>query len=280
MDKLPDDHLSTYNYVRATLYNPIKKRNEFKVFNTSKHANLEECKQKAKEWKEMKKKEFTEIIEKMDKEVSKKVKVEDFKIDLIDGLSICMIGSTRSGKSTCLNYLMDNYFFKPDNKYINCIFSNSYQAPVYDNFKKNKSTVGSIIYQDNIIKEMYKINTQTKNKYNFNVILDDIVNEKHNEQLKKLLTIYRNSRIGCIIALQNVKLISPTCRSNINYVLLFKMNNDEAIEQNIKAFLLSFFPRSYKMVDKIKKYRELTENHQFFLINNLEGSISLCKVKV
>jgi hypothetical protein len=191
-----------------------------------------------------------------------------------------MIGSTRSGKSTCLNYLMDKYYFNKDNKYINCIFSNSYQADTYDEFKKNKSTCGSILYQPEIIKEMYKINSQTGNKYKFNVILDDVVDKKYDKELVKMLTIYRNSRIGTIICLQNDKLLNATVRGNINHVLLFRLNSDEAIEKTIKMFLLSFFPSHYKMVDKIKKYKELTSDHSFFWINNLDGKIKLCKIKI
>jgi hypothetical protein len=189
-----------------------------------------------------------------------------------------MIGSTRSGKSTCLNWLMENYYFPPENKYINVIFSNSYQADIYDNFRQNKSVVGSILYQPNVVKDLYKINSQTKNKYKFNVILDDIVDSKYDAELKKMLCIYRNSRIGTIICLQNDKLLNATTRGNINHVLLFKLNSDEAIEKTVKMYLLSFFPRHYKMIDRIKKYKELTDDHSFFHLNNLTGKIKLCKI--
>jgi hypothetical protein len=127
---------------------------------------------------------------------------------------------------------------------------------------------------------MYKINSGTKNKYKFNVILDDVVDKKYDKELIKMLTIYRNSRIGCIICLQNDKLMNATTRGNINHVLLFRLNSDEAIEKTIKMYLLSFFPSHYKMVDKIKKYKELTADHSFFSINNLTGSIKLCKIEI
>jgi len=274
-----DKKLLNFAYHRATIWNPIKKRNEFKTFNSTKYTP-EQMKEKAKEWKEEKKKEFEEALKQEDDNI--RVKRDNLEIPLDDkyGLSILMIGSTRSGKSTCLNWLMDNYFFPKENKYINIIFSNSYQAETYDNFKQNKNTIGSILYQPDIVKDLYKINSQTKNKYKFNVILDDVVDQKYDQELKKMLCIYRNSRIGTIICMQNDKLMNATTRGNINHVLLFKLNSDEAIEKTIKMYLLSFFPSHYKSVDRIKKYKELTSDHSFFHIDNLSGKIKLCKIKI
>jgi len=272
-----DEIVKSMNYYRVHLWNPIKKRNEFKIFN-QKNNTMEEIKQMAKEWKVMKKKEFEEVLNRPEKPINR----EEFNIELDDkyGLSILMIGSTRSGKSTCLNYMMDKYYFPKENKYINVIFSNSYQADTYDNFKKNKNTCGSILYQPDVIKDLYKMNSGTKNKYKFNVILDDVVDKKYDKELTKMLTIYRNSRIGTIICLQNDKLMNATTRGNINHVLLFKLNSDEAIEKVIKMYLLSYFPSNIKMVDKIKKYKELTSDHSFFHLNNLLGTIKLCKINL
>lgn len=273
-----DKDLLNFSYHRASIWNPIKKRNEFKTFNTNKYT-AEEIKEKVKEWKQEKKIEFEEALKKVDEIPSIR---EELNIQLDDkfGLSILMIGSTRSGKSTCLNYLMNKYYFDRENKYINVIFSNSYQADTYDEFKKNKNTCGSMLYQPDIIKDLYKINSKTNNHYKFNVILDDVVDKKYDKELIKMLTIYRNSRIGCIICLQNDKLMNATTRGNINHVLLFRLNSDEAIEKVIKMYLLSYFSSSLKMVDKIKKYKEITNDHSFFWLNNLDGKIKVCKIKL
>ena len=67
-------------------------------------------------------------------------------------------------------------------------------------------------------------------------------------------------------------------RGNINHIFLFKLNSDEAIEKAVKAYLNSYFPSSFKMVDKIKKYKEMTEDHTFFWINNLTGDIKRTKI--
>jgi hypothetical protein len=278
-DEVSNDRIKPYQILRASMYDARIQKTIAKTWNLDK-INLAEAKLLAKEWKETKKKEIEDEITKS-KEV-KQVDIQPFKIELDDksGLSFLMIGSTRSGKSTALNYMLENYFFPKDNKYINILFSNSYQAGVYDEFKKQKNTAGSILYHPKAIKEAYQINKNTNNKYKFNIILDDIVDKKYDKELIRLLTIYRNSRMGCIICSQAVQIMNSIGRSNINYVMLFKMNSDEQIEKVIKTYLQSYFPSKLKMPERIKKYRELTENHCFFLINNLNGTVCRSKISI
>ena len=47
------------------------------------------------------------------------------------GCSVLMLGSGRSGKTTALKYLVDNYF----NKHCGVIFSQSAKAQAYSNMK-------------------------------------------------------------------------------------------------------------------------------------------------
>lgn len=261
------------------VYSPIKKQNIFKEFNLSKISE-EEADKQGREWIERMKKEFKEQKEKMDENYTLNVTPFTFELDDESGLSILMVGSTRSGKSTCLNHLMDNYYFPKENKFINVLFSNSVHAKAYDEFRDKKNVVTSVLYQPTLVKECYQINSNTKNHYKFNIILDDVVDQKFDKELMKLLTIYRNSRISCIICAQSVTITNRTSRGNINHVFLFKLNSDEAIEQAVKAYLNSYFPSSFKMVDKIKKYKELVEDHHFFHINNLTGEIKRTKIKI
>jgi len=269
----------TYNTTRFTVYDPIKKVNVFKSFNTSK-MNPEEIQEKGKEWIEQKKKEFNAMLEDLNNKSQYDVSAFKYSIDDYSGQSIMMVGSTRSGKSTVLNYLMENFFYPKENKFINILFSNSLQAPVYDDFKNKKNVATSILYQPKVIKELYEINSATKNHYKFNIILDDIVDKKFDKQLMKLLTIYRNSKLSTIICSQAVQIMNATGRTNINHIFLFKLNSCEQIEKAIKCFLLGYFPSSLKMVDKIKKYQELTDDHHFIYINNIEGTIIRTKIQI
>jgi hypothetical protein len=243
--------------------------------------SADEIKKAGNEWIATKKREFIAIKEDLNNKTKYDVSpFPDLDMDDYSGQSIMMIGSTRSGKSYCLNYLMDQFYFPKENKFINILFSNSLQAPTYDNFRDKKNVVTSDLYQPEIIKECYQINKYTKNHYKINVILDDIVDKKFDKELLKMLTIYRNSRIGCIIVAQAVQIMNATGRTNINHVFLFKLNSDEQIEKVIKTYLLSFFPSGLKIADKIKKYKELTEDHHFIYINNLTGVTIRTKLNI
>jgi len=269
-----------YNTSKFYVYNPISRRNEFKSFNNSK-MSPDEIKKAGNEWIAQKKREFIAIKEDLNNKTKYDVSpFPDLDMEDYSGQSIMMIGSTRSGKSTALNYLMEKFYFPKENKFLNILFSNSLQAPTYDDFRNKKNVVTSDLYQPEIIKECYQINKYTKNHYRFNVILDDIVDKKFDKELLKLLTIYRNTRISCIIVAQAVQIMNATGRTNINHVFLFKLNSDEQIKKIIETYLLSYFPSGLKMADKIKKYREITENHHFIYINNLTGNTIRTKLNI
>jgi len=271
---------SLYVNKRFYVWNGITKRNEFKTLNLSKFQNIEELNKSGQDWIERRKKEIEDEKEKINNKFELEVVTFKFELDEVSGQSIMMIGSTRSGKSTALNYIMDNYYMPKENKFINILFSNSIQSAVYDQYRDKKNVCTSIIYQPKVIKECYKINKETKNHYKFNIVLDDIVDKKYDKELMKILTIYRNSRISCIITAQNVTIMNSIGRGNINHIFLFKLNSDEAIEKAVKAYLNSYYPRTYKMIDKIKKYKEDTDDHCFYYINNLTGEIKRTKIKL
>lgn len=193
----------------------------------------------------------------------------DFELAKNGGVSICFLGSTRSGKTTFLKHLVDQYF----GKHLKVLMSNSVHNPIY---KDMKDLVSSPLYIPKLVKEGYDINKKTKNHYDFLYILDDVVSAKFDRELLKLLAIYRNSNLSCIISIQSPVLLNSATRGNLNYVMLGRMNSDEQIEKTIKMYLTSYFDG--KMTDKIRKYRELTENHFWIVINNLTGDVYRTKI--
>jgi hypothetical protein len=193
-----------------------------------------------------------------------------FEFDIPDGggVSFALIGSTRAGKSHCLIQLLNKYF----KEHIGVLMTGSPQAPVYKQAPKHIIQAPQFIQR--VVKDMAMINKSTDNNYKFLAVLDDVVHGvKFNPEIVKLLCVYRNSNLSTIISAQSLTLLNTAGRTNINYMLLFKLNSDEQCERVIKAYLNSYFPPKCKMAEKIRMYREQTESHHFFVIDNLNGNV-------
>ena len=189
------------------------------------------------------------------------------------GCSVLMLGSGRSGKTTALKYLVDNYF----NKHCGVIFSQSAKAQAYSNMKYPLLPLSSVFIPE-LMNDAYHINKETKNNYPFMFVLDDCPLAKNDKELLKLLTIYRNSGISGVVCVQSPTLLNPTCRSNFTFTMLFKQNSTEQIEQTIKGWLRGYFPKGWNYEQKIEWYKKATEDHHFILIDNWAGTIQRCKI--
>lgn len=189
------------------------------------------------------------------------------------GISFLLMGSTRSGKSTMMNYIYENVF----KHYVCILHTASVHSSVYKPLLKS-CAVGSE-YHPELLAETYKINRHTDNNYEFVHFIDDVVDRKNDPQLKKLLTIYRNSRISGVITGQSLTIFNNITRGNINYVFLGYLNSDSAVEQAIKAYLISYFPKGLRMDDKIRMYREFTKDHHWLVIDNIHGDVFRTKLE-
>lgn len=187
------------------------------------------------------------------------------------GFSILMIGSTRAGKSTMLSHIL-KYYFKD---HIGVLMTNSPQADVYKEMKIPQSPQ----FLPRIIKDLAYINKETNNKFNFLICLDDIVTKaKFHPEILKLLAIYRNSNCSAIINVQALTLMNAAGRTNCNVVLLFKQNTDAEIDRCVKTFLSSYFPQGMRMADKIRWFRENTEDHHFIVVDTLNNHVFRSKL--
>ena len=201
------------------------------------------------------------------------IETRKFKFELPKngGVSLCFLGSTRSGKTTFLKEVVNDYF----KKHLKIIMSNSIHNPIYDSMK---DVVKSPLYIPKLVKDGYDINKNTDNHYSFLYILDDVVTAKFDKELLKLLAIFRNSDLSCIMSIQSPILLNSATRGNLNYVFLGRMNSEEQIEKTIKMYLSSYLEG--KMTDKIREYKQLTENHFWIVIDNITGEIYRTKIEI
>jgi len=189
------------------------------------------------------------------------------------GCSFILCGSTRSGKTTMLNYLYKTHF----KNHISILMSNSLNSDAYDMLKKTCAC--SDFYHPELLKEAYKINHATKNNYEFFMIIDDVPDKREDGEMKRLMTIYRNSRISSIVCAQTATMVNKMARSNINYVLLGRMNSSSEIERNIKDYLQGHLPTTMKMTEKIRLYKEWTSDYKWICMDNVNGTMFLTKLQ-
>ena len=188
------------------------------------------------------------------------------------GMSFLLLGATRSGKSTLMLHLW-KHFFK---SHIGILHTASHQSEIYKPLAK--AVACAPMFCAELITETSKINGATDNHYKFLHIVDDVVDKKNNKQLIKLLTIGRNHRLSTIITGQELSIFNSIGRSNINFVCLFKLGSDFAIEKVVKAYLRSSFPSDMGLNDMIKVYKKVTENHGFFVIDNINDVVFVSRL--
>ena len=283
-----------FEVIRFTAIDPATHRQKNKSFSTKKHTR-EEIEKLGKEWvadvragKYSPKKPENEHtgIDSDSKSVSSNDSSEPkylFDADKIDnletpddkfGMSFLLLGQTRSGKSTLMIYLWEHFF----KGHICVLHTGSHQSEIYKPLAKGCCVAP--FFGKELLVETSRINGETDNHYKFLHIIDDIVDKKNSKELIKLLTIGRNHRLSTIITGQELSIFNSIGRSNINFVCLFKLGSDFAIEKVIKQYLRSSFPSDMGLNDMIKCYKQITQNHGFFVIDNLNDRVFVSRLKI
>lgn len=183
------------------------------------------------------------------------------------GNSIVILGSSKAGKTHVMKAVFEKYFKTVAKKHnlISTLFSVNDHADVYRDFtgviKCNKFNADS----QKLINQMKKVNMIQKNKFNYLIMLDDIIDSKYSNTLNNLILTYRNSNFNSIISLQYPYLLSKASRSSINQCLFGHFNSDESIETAIKSFLGSKFTAlGYQTLpSQIRFYKKCTADYHF-----------------
>jgi hypothetical protein len=213
------------------------------------------------------------------KEVSVNIPDKEFTLEMppveTGGCSVLMCGSGRSGKTTALKHIIDKYF----KKHCGIIFSNSSKAHAYREMNYPLLPLCNA-YIPELINSAYRINKETQNSFPFLFVLDDVPLARNDKELMKTTTIYRNSGVSLIHCAQSPNMISPTCRSNYTFFMLFHNNSSEQAENACKFFLRGRLPDKWNMNQKVAWLQKATEDHHFILINNWTGEIMRCKINL
>lgn len=191
------------------------------------------------------------------------------KLDDNTGNSTALIGSSKQGKSTCMMELYRQYYSGED--FVSTLFADNPQIALY----RDPRLVVCPAYEPRMIKLAHTINRKTKNHYDFLFLLDDIVDKRDDTILKQLILTHRNSNISSIVCLQFTNLLAKVARANVNNLLLFGLNSDEAIDLVCHQFLASHL-RTCKIPERhwCQYYREATKNHGFLYTHPSSGEVS------
>jgi hypothetical protein len=187
-------------------------------------------------------------------------------------MSFGLVGSTRSGKTVALLYIWDKWFREA---HIPIMATGSSQADIYTPLKKC-AAISPAFYPE-VIKESMLLNQKTKNKYKFLHIFDDMLSGKQSKALSNLLCIGRNNGMSTIISAQELTIMNAVGRTNLNYILLFRLNSMLAVERVVRNYLTHILPGK-NMDEKCKMYVALTMDHYCFVCDFLENQVFITKI--
>lgn len=190
------------------------------------------------------------------------------------GISISLIGASRSGKTTLLKYIYKTHF----EKYITTMFSMNRQADIYKDL--SDKVIISDRFHSELLREAHEINSLCDNKFPFLFISDDYVDPKikNDQEITRAMTIYRNANISTIFSFQGRTLMSAVGRNNSNFIVVLKQQTPLEWENVIKEFLSMYLPTGMTMREMVEFCKHATVDHQFFFIDNIEGKCYLSKL--
>ncbi len=169
----------------------------------------------------------------------------------------CILGSSFTGKTTFLVKELNK--LNPNDYERIILFTESTNAAPLKDIKKDLEVQIFDRFCPSISKLLKNINSETKNKFKFLLILDDCI-ELRNKTFGKLILTMRNSNISTVVLLQHVKLITPASRSSMHNYYITGLRPDDW-EYILRSFLGSFFREilneqgSYaKLAERTKEY--------------------------
>ncbi len=186
------------------------------------------------------------------------------------GKSTLILGSSFSGKTTLLVNELNK--LSPTDYTLIILFTESRNAAP---LKKINLPVKIIEgFDESIVLFLKRINDQTNNRYNFLICIDDCVDQKHAKELSKMILLYRNSNISCVLSIQYPMLISKSSRSSFHQALLLGSRSLEWWKSTSDIFDLRSWWKDLNPVkmsnDEVyRQLKDITKNSGTFIYINL-----------
>jgi hypothetical protein len=181
---------------------------------------------------------------------------------------ILSIGGTGSGKT---NALMTFLMLKNESFYTIILYTGSTsEEPLYDYLKKKIPDME--IYTDiSLVPSLNEFDDDDKKKEKL-IIFDDFINLKKPEMIKinQYLTAGRKFGFTVWLQAQNYVSVSKTITRNINYFIIFRLNDNVSINNIIKNHNIDDLDReNFK-----EAYKYATQERLNFFIIDLKGDKS------
>lgn len=204
----------------------------------------------------------------------------DLNIDHGTGSTMAVYGASKRGKTTLMMRLYNKYY--NNKKKINTLFSGNPHLKIYKDDPNLLVSYGFNAKSSKYIQLEQFINVKTKNKYQFTLLFDDIIDAKYSKILNKLVLTYRNSNISSIICLQYVCMLSKQNRASVNHTFVFGANSGEDTDTIVKMVLKPYLMKLgiARLPDMMAFYQEVTKDHGFIYINNITQEMSFHRLRL
>lgn len=188
-----------------------------------------------------------------------------------NGVTYALVGSSGSGKTTMLREIFLDRLYSPklaDKDYIVTVFTESKESDALQGLHKDILIDGKGFDEDQF-NYYYLENSIHNKKFNFVAVLDDCIHIRFRKTIERMFLVMRNTNITSIVSLQYPKLIPVSIRTSIYYCFCLALNNEEGIEIAVRTWVGSYIPGK-NIREKICSYREWTQDHACYLLDNLE----------
>jgi len=200
--------------------------------------------------------------------------------DKKNGVTYGLFGSSGCGKSTLLRKVFVEEIYDngrvldAEEEYLTVFYTGSKHSDALygmgegDHGCGNGAVVDTGGMDPDIYKWMYEMNYRYDKKFNYVVMMDDVLGVKSLPVIFKAFLTYRNMNITSVVSLQYLKLCPLAVRTSLYFVILMPSNSREGVEQIVRGYM-GMYLKGKNINEKMSAYDALTRDYCFFMVDNL-----------